>query len=153
MGSTGFEYGIVSVCVVFYAGKFGLLAVKKKSHKKFFFFFFLSVVSTVILDLIYIVNEAPSDNVIRLCMIWSVIGPVIDIIFIDMWPGPGSLCLFIAQTIFILRVGIDVVSAFNVMGGIIWILSLLTFVFGLILKKNILEIFYPSIGMISEKSL
>lgn len=153
MGSAaGFEYGIVSVCVVYYAARFGLNAISRKEDKKYYVAFFAVALSTVLLCLVYIVNKSPQDKVIQLTMMWSVVGPIVDLLWQDMWPGSGSLVLWLAQIIFVLRAGaFD--TPYGLCGVALLSLSTILFALGAVLKKGVIALFYPPVHVLSPKDL
>ena len=95
-------YAIVCVCALYYAGTFGWATTDLRVA--YYAAFFAVVMSTLFLEILYVIELGKNDWVVQTTMLYAVVGPIVDLIWSTSWPGSGSLCFWFSQLVFALRV-------------------------------------------------
>ena len=95
-------YAIVCVCALYYAGTFGWASTDLRVA--YYAAFFAVVMSTLFIEILYVIELGKNDWVVQTTMLYAVVGPIVDLIWSTSWPGSGSLCFWFSQLVFALRV-------------------------------------------------
>lgn len=147
-------FAIAGACVVFYAARFGLAAVKMhRDTHAFYAVFFGVIVATLLVMTLRSVYDGGGDTryVLQTTMLWTVLGPLIDLLWSGTWPGSGSLALWTAQLVFVLEVGVG--GVYGKLGCALLALSTMLFVLGMVFEKRVLQRFFPASEMLDSKHL